>query len=68
MSWYEEQYPAALASLNTASQLEPAWTECKVQEQQSINFLKKLCEMVKTKGGLPNKRLQTLIKVNKSLL
>uniref|UniRef100_A0A6A7G416 Tetratricopeptide repeat protein 5-like n=1 Tax=Hirondellea gigas TaxID=1518452 RepID=A0A6A7G416_9CRUS len=66
VAWYEESYTGALRSLYTAWQLEPSWSDCENKRVQSCNFLRSLHTLIKTKGHLSNKRLQTLIKNIKS--
>ncbi|XP_068209545.1 tetratricopeptide repeat protein 5-like [Palaemon carinicauda] len=61
VQWYEEDYAGALNSLRKASELEPSWVECKAKFNECHKFLSKLTLMVKSKGQLNQRRINSLI-------
>lgn len=63
VEWYEEDYTAALNSLHRAHELEPTWQECRTKFEECHKFLVKLSQMIRTKGQLNQRRLNTLMAV-----
>ncbi|KAK3881998.1 hypothetical protein Pcinc_013602 [Petrolisthes cinctipes] len=61
VEWYEEDYTAALSSLHRAYELEPTWEECLTKFEECHKFLVKLANMVRTKGQLNQRRLNSLM-------
>ncbi|KAG7153754.1 Tetratricopeptide repeat protein 5-like 2 [Homarus americanus] len=61
VQWYEEDYAGALSSLRRAHELEPTWMECELKFDECLKFLTKLSQMVKSKGQLNQRRLNTLM-------
>ena len=61
VEWYEEHYQEALLRLSLAVQLDPTYTEFSSRLGECSEFLTKLFSLVKRKGQISSRRLQTML-------
>ncbi|XP_069507874.1 tetratricopeptide repeat protein 5 [Ambystoma mexicanum] len=58
---YEESYAEALKGYARAAQLDPAWPEPALREQQLLDFVSKLNTLLMNKGKVKAKKLQSML-------
>ena len=58
---YEEDYPAALASFDRASALEPEWEKPQLYKRNLIKKLQQTQSLIEMKGKLKTKRFNALV-------
>lgn len=58
---YEEEYSSALDEFSKACQLDPAWEAPRNKQKQLIDYLDNTVELIKSKGKLKVKKMQSLL-------